>query len=219
MRQYKKPLNIVLLGRSGSGKGTQLNLLKKKLPLIEIDTGGLLRRFIKQKNKVAQNIAKIMAKGNLVPSWLAVCVWLPAVIKAPDKKGLIFEGSPRTLYEAKVLHEVLKLADRRRLRVIYLDVPEKEVKKRLLARRICAHCGREYSLELTPGLKRCPVCGGRLVRRLDDTPKAINSRMKFFKEYIIPVIKYFKKEKILIKINGVGSIEEIHQRIVKRLRI
>ena len=51
MRQYKKPLNIVLLGRSGSGKGTQLNLLKKKLPLIEIDTGGLLRRFIKQKNK------------------------------------------------------------------------------------------------------------------------------------------------------------------------
>lgn len=218
-----KPLNIILLGRSGSGKGTQLNLLKRKFPLIEIDSGGLIRQFVKQKSSLAKSVRERINQGFLAPTWLVVYLWLKKILNLKGRAsnyGLIFEGSPRSLMEAKILEEALDLMDRKNLKVIYINVPKEEVYKRLLARRICNKCGKEYSIFLRPRLAKtlkCPVCGGKLVRRKDDNPKAIKNRMAYFEKEVMPVIRYFRKRKKLIEINGVGSVKEVFERILKNL--
>ncbi len=223
--KMSKPLNIILLGRSGSGKGTQLNLLKKKMPLIEIDTGALLRQFAKQKNPLAKSIAEIIDSGLRAPTWLVVSLWLNKILNLKEnakKFGLIFEGSPRCLNEAMILEEALNLMGRDNFKAIYINVPKEEVIKRLDVRRICQNCNREYSLELNPKLSKvlkCPVCGGKLLKRKDDNLKAIKNRMNYFDKEVMPVIRYFKNKKKLIEVDGVGSVNEVFGRIVQKLKI
>lgn len=213
-----KSLNIILLGRSGSGKGTQAELLLKKFSLVNIDTGDILRDLTKRKDQFGKNVFKTISKGKLVPLWLVIYCWLDKFLNLSSKQGIIMEGSPRLLEEAKILEEVLSWFGRKKLIVIYLKTSEKEVTKRLLNRRICSQCHREFSLVLTPNLKKCSHCGGKLIRRSDDYPLAINNRMLFFKKNIIPVINYFRKKNTLIEIKGEGSVMEIHQDIVAKIK-
>jgi len=211
------PTNIIFLGRSGSGKGTQAKLLQKKFGLVDIDTGGLLRKLARKKDRLGKEISRTIKKGDLVPQWLVVFCWLKQLRTVADKKGVIMEGSPRRLNEAKILEEIFHWLGRDKITVVYLNIPSREATKRLLARRICVNCGKEYSLLFTPGVKKCSVCNGKLIRRSDDYPKAIKNRMLFFRTKIMPVINYFQDKEMLIEIDGTGSIKDIHQRIVAKL--
>ena len=212
-----KSPNIIFLGRSGSGKGTQAELLLKRFFLINIDTGDILRKLAKRKDNFGKTILETINKGKLVPIWLVVYCWLDQLLKIPSKKGIIMEGSPRLLEEAKILEEVFFWLGRKNFKVIYLQTSEKEVTERLLARRICSKCSKEFSLNFTPRLKKCSHCGGKLIRRKDDYPKAIKNRMLFFQKKILPVINYFQKKRIVIHVDGEGSVKEIQKRILKKL--
>jgi len=212
-----KSRNIIFLGRSGSGKGTQAELLMKKFALANIDTGDILRRLAKKNDKFGKTVLETISHGKLVPIWLVIYCWLDQLLKVPSKKGIIMEGSPRQLEEAKTLEEVFSWLGREDFRVVYLQTSAKEVTQRLLTRRICSKCGKEFSLNFTPNLKNCSHCGGKLVRRKDDYPKAIKNRMLFFQKKILPVINYFRKKKMVIEVNGEGSVQEIHKRILKKL--
>ena len=212
-----KSRNIIFLGRSGSGKGTQAELLMKKFSLANIDTGDILRKLTKRSDKFGKTVLKTISHGKLVPIWLVIYCWLDQLLKIPSKKGIIMEGSPRQLEEAKTLEEVFSWLGRENFKVVYLQTSAKEVTRRLLTRRICSKCGKEFSLNFTPNLKKCSSCGGKLIRRKDDYPKAIKNRMLFFQKQILPVINYFRKKKIVVEVNGEGSVEEIHKRILKKL--
>ena len=212
-----KSRNIIFLGRSGSGKGTQAELLMKKFALANIDTGDILRRLAKKNDKFGKTVLETISHGKLVPIWLVIYCWLDQLLKVPSKKGIIMEGSPRQLEEAKTLEEVFSWLGREDFRVVYLQTSAKEVTQRLLTRRICSKCGKEFSLNFTPNLKNCSHCGGKLVRRKDDYPKAIKNRMLFFQKKILPVINYFRKKKMVVEVNGEGSVQEIHKRILKKL--
>ena len=212
-----KSRNIIFLGRSGSGKGTQAELLMKKFALVNIDTGDILRRLTKRNDKFGKTILKTISHGKLVPIWLVIYCWLDQLLKIPSEKGIIMEGSPRQLEEAKTLEEVFSWLGREDFKVVYLQTSAKEVTQRLLTRRICSKCGKEFSLNFTPNLKNCSHCGGKLIRRKDDYPKAIKNRMLFFQKKILPVINYFRKKKMVVEVNGEGSVQEIHKRILKKL--
>ena len=212
-----KSRNIIFLGRSGSGKGTQAELLMKKFALANIDTGDILRRLAKKNDKFGKTVLETISHGKLVPIWLVIYCWLDQLLKVPSKKGIIMEGSPRQLEEAKTLEEVFSWLGREDFRVVYLQTSAKEVTQRLLTRRICSKCGKEFSLNFTPNLKTCSHCGGKLIRRKDDYPKAIKNRMLFFQKKILPVINYFRKKKMVVEVNGEGSVQEIHKRILKKL--
>ena len=212
-----KSRNIIFLGRSGSGKGTQAELLMKKFALANIDTGDILRKLTKRSDKFGKTVLKTISHGKLVPIWLVIYCWLDQLLKIPSKKGIIMEGSPRQLEEAKTLEEVFSWLGRENFKVVYLQTSAKEVTQRLLTRRICSKCGKEFSLNFTPNLKKCSSCGCKLIRRKDDYPKAIKNRMLFFQKKILPVINYFRKKKIVVEVNGEGSVEEIHKRILKKL--
>ena len=212
-----KSRNIIFLGRSGSGKGTQAELLMKKFALANIDTGDILRRLTKRNDKFGKTISETISHGKLVPIWLVIYCWLDQLLKIPSKKGIIMEGSPRQLEEAKILEEVFSWLGREDFKVVYLQTSAKEVTQRLLTRRICSKCGKEFSLNFTPDLKNCSGCGGKLIRRKDDYPKAIKNRMLFFQKKILPVINYFRKKKMVVEVNGEGSVQKIHKRILKKL--
>ena len=212
-----KSRNIIFLGRSGSGKGTQAELLMKKFSLANIDTGDILRKLTKRSDKFGKTVLKTISHGKLVPIWLVIYCWLDQLLKIPSKKGVIMEGSPRQLEEAKTLEEVFSWLGRENFKVVYLQTSAKEVTRRLLTRRICSKCGKEFSLNFTPNLKKCSSCGGKLIRRKDDYPKAIKSRMLFFQKKILPVINYFRKKKIVVEVDGEGSVKEINKIILKKL--
>lgn len=209
---------IIILGRPGSGKGTQAKLLAEKFNLMNIDVGTELRKLAKRDNFFSKKLRETLAKGILVPLWLVTYCVLKKLFEIPLRKGIITEGIPRELAQAKFLEEALSWFGRRELLVIHLLTNEQEVTKRLLNRRICQKCTKEISLILHKNYKKCPVCDGKIIRRLDDYPSAIKKRMFVFKQEVMPVINYFKRKKLLIEINGEGEIQKIHQQIVKALK-
>jgi adenylate kinase len=214
----KQSLNIFLLGPSGSGKGTQARLLQKDNHLFHINTGGDLREMAKEKGPLGQKVKKIIENGYLAPSWLVFYSWFRKVAELPTGHGVIFEGAPRTLDEAKNMDQVFSFLERDKRVFIYLKVDLKEAQKRILNRRLCSKCQTEYSLVLSPDLTKCSKCGGKLVRRADDTKEAVIRRFTFFNKNVVPVINYYKKQNRLIAINGDQPIEKVYQDIKLALK-
>ncbi|MEK7067318.1 MAG: nucleoside monophosphate kinase [Patescibacteria group bacterium] len=188
----KKPIAVVVLGRSGCGKGEQIKLLEKKLkPALVIHTGALFRAFIHKPTLAAGIAKKFLQKGNLAPTWLASYMWIDALMRGLDfKKNIIFDGSPRMLGEAKLLDDVLAWFSRKRVIAVYIHISEKETIKRLLMR------GRE-----------------------DDHALAIKNRLAFFKHNVLPAINYYRSTKRIIFINGEQSIKRVSNDICKALGI
>jgi adenylate kinase len=209
----KQSLNIFLLGPSGSGKGTQARLLQKDNNLFHINTGGDLREMAREKGPLGQKVQKIIENGYLAPSWLVFYSWFRKVAELPTSHGVIFEGAPRTLDEAENMDQVFSFLERDKRVFIYLKIDLKEAQKRILNRRLCSKCQTEYSLVLTPNLTKCLKCGGKLVRRTDDTKEAVVRRFAFFKKNVVPVINYYKKQNRLIAINGDQPIKKVYQDI------
>lgn len=215
-----KSINIIFLGKPASGKGTQAELLKKKFNLYSIDSGEILRKLVKENHLFKEKILEIMKKGQLMPLWLIVWCWLSEVLKVPKNQGIIFEGSPRQLEEAKILLEVLNWLKRDKIKAIFLDVSDKELERRVRSRYFCPNCLKEYSLILNPEIKsnlKCSLCGTKLIKRPDDNLKAFKRRLKDFYKTVVPVIKFFERKKLLVKIKAEGTVEEIYQRILKAL--
>lgn len=179
-----KPLNIILLGRSGSGKGTQAKFLAREFGFKRIATGSLLRKVIKKGGFLGRKLDQAVKKGKLAPTWLVEFLWLRELFKVDPKQGVIFDGSPRKLEEAKFLDDALAWIDRKNLLVLFINISRKEALRRLLKR------GRK-----------------------DDSPRAINKRLDWFNKDVMSVVKHYKKTAKLIRINGQQSIEGVFKEI------
>jgi adenylate kinase len=207
--------NLIILGPSGSGKGTQAEFLARKFNLKILDGGEYLRKLMTEKSKNAQRTAKTMNKGVLVPTDI-VRDWMKKQIFSNPGKGIIFSGQPRMIGEAKLTLKWFEESGRGLPIVIFLNVSTREVLKRLEKRYICAKCKKVHTLEKYP-TKPCNACGGEIVKRLDDAPKMIRNRLAYFKTQVAQTLEFFKKKGILIKVNGEQSIEETHEEIVRKL--
>jgi len=212
---------IILLGRSGSGKGTQAKLLIKEFGFEYIGSGDLLRARVEQSDFTGQKLKEVMASGELVPTPVMFRVWsekIETIKEQVDKKGLVVDGSPRTLLEAELMDNVFKWYQWSDIKILLIDISEKEAFDRLTKRRICKQCGR-----LIPwvgdfrGMKVCDKCGGELITRDDDTPEAIRERLEFYKEKVEPAVDYYQKQGKLVKINGEKSIEDVYQDVKKAI--
>ncbi len=190
----KKPLNIALIGRSGSGKGTQAELLVRKFNLKYIETGKLLRQLSQRKNETSKRLNQKLKKGNLAPSWLVEYILVEQMIeKVKPSDGIIIDGSPRRISEVYFWDDLLNWYGRRPLIPILIDISAQEAFIRLTKRRICQKCGRLIPwIGEFKKLKLCDKCGGKLIHRLDDRPEAIKRRLAFFQKEVMPVIKYYQ---------------------------
>lgn len=190
MKDFKimKPMNIILLGRSGSGKGTQGKLLAKEFGLEYISSGNLFRALAKEDTLIGKKVKEILMEGGLQPDWLAFWLWVNELKKIYLSRGIILDGASRRLEEAKLLDKVFEWLGRLNLKVFLINISRKEALGRLLKR----------------GLKR---------GRKDDTRQAINKRLDWFNKETMSVVRYYKKTGRLIRINGEQSVEEVFKEI------
>lgn len=185
-----KNINFIILGVSGSGKGTQAELLAKELNLKIVDGGAYLRSLIKSKEISVSGVKRIN-RGKLAPTKI-VKDWLENQIQKNCKRGFIISGQPRMLEEAKFVLRCFIENKCSLPKVIFLRVSKKEVYKRLRKRYL-----RE--------------------KRADDLPKGIKNRLEYFETNVKKVIDYFRKKNILIEIDGEQSIENVHKDILKAI--
>ncbi len=219
MENQKKPLNIILLGISGSGKGTQAKKLIERFNLKYIGTGELLRNFSQKDNFAARKIRDELKKGNLAPTWFAFYLWLDELVSVPEDQGVIFDGSPRKMQEAEFIDEVLEWYERDNVKVLFIEVSEEEVLRRISKRRVCEGCGKNFIVN-DPNEQNliCEECGGKLVVRMEDQDKnAIRRRLEWFKKEVMPVVEHYKKKGNLIVINGEQSIDDVFAEILSKL--
>lgn len=210
---------LIFFGPPGSGKDTQIDLLSKKTGWKKISTGGLLRDEIALKSKLGKQVEKCMKTGDLVLDKLLINL---VSKKLKQKvKGFIFDGYPRTMGQLKDLLSIFKKYLKKNDQVLSLliIVSDKEVKRRLSKRRICA-CGAVYHLKYNPPINNnvCDICHKKLFIRNDDKPKIIVNRLKIYHQNSEPIFDYWQKQGKLIKINGEQPIAKIHKEITQRLK-
>lgn len=218
-----QPLIVIILGRPGCGKGTQAKLLQEKFGLDYIGSGELLREKLKHDHNFSTDKLKaVMERGDLVPTFLIFRIWLDKVDVLKNKaefKGVVFDGNPRKLLEAKLMEDALAWYDwLEYTKVILVDISAEESYMRLTQRRMCEKCGQviPYFGEFK-NLKSCDKCGGPLVKRADDDPEVIRHRLDVFETEIQPVIDHYEKNGLLLKADGNQSIEAVQEDIVRLL--
>jgi len=222
MKSSKKPKVIILLGRPGSGKGTQARLLCEKFHLDYFGAGDALRARQKKGDFTGKKLIKIMNQGQLVPRFVIAKIWIDKMEEFKKKKnfrGFVCDGSPRILTEAELFDEALAWYEwDKNTQVFLIDISYKEAIERLTKRRQCQKCGKIIPwLGDYKKLERCDECGGPLVVRPDDTLPAIKKRLAEFQEKVMQVVRHYQKQKKLIKINGEKNIEAVFKDILKHL--
>lgn len=219
-----QPLIIIILGRPGCGKGTQAKLLQEKFSLDYIGSGDILRDQIRSDHNFSTDKLKaVVERGDLVPSFLVFRIWLDKIDilkNGPNLKGIVFEGIPRNLMQARLIEDALAWYDwLEYTEVILIDISAEESYARLTQRRMCEKCGQIIPYfgkfkELT----ECDKCSGNLIKRTDDDPEVVRHRLDVFDLEIQPVINHYEKSGLLIKIDGNRPIEEVHAGIVLALK-
>ena len=207
-----QPLKIFLLGPQGSGKGTQAKLLESELHIPAFSMGQLLRDEVATGSELGKEIDAVIKDGNLTSDTTAAKVLQARLAKPDAQNGYILDGYPRSLDQAKAF------TFDKPTHVIVIEVPKEESVKRLSGRLTCFKCGRVYAVR--DGFKAgdaCPACGGQMEVRKDDTPEAIERRLKIYDDETEPLIAVYGGQGLVRRIDGVGSVEEIHNRIVKAI--
>ena len=217
-----KPLNFTLIGRSGSGKGTQAKLLMKHFGnLFYISTGSLFRNLSKTGSDTAKRVGKILKAGGLPFDDLATTLWMHEIAhKVKEDQGFILDGAPRRANEAKNLDRFLEFLERKESTFnLLFDISREEAFGRLSKRRICKKCGRliPWVGEIKE-LKVCDKCGGELFTRPDDAPEAIKGRLDFYDDRVIKAVEYYEAQNRLVRINGEQSIEDVFADILKAIK-
>jgi adenylate kinase len=211
---------IVLLGAPGAGKGTQASVLSQKLNLAHIASGDLFRQALEKGTELGRQAKTYMESGKLVPNEITIKMVLER-ITAPDcAGGIILDGFPRNVEQAKALDEALKLQKKAMDKAVYIKVSEPELLTRLTGRWICRKCQTPYH-EVTspPKIKGvCDKCKGELYQRADDNTETIKKRLEVFFAETAPLIDYYAKAGKLLEVNGEGTMEEISTRIINALK-
>jgi len=202
-----------MLGAPGSGKGTQAYKLSQKYKIPHISSGDLLRN----NPNLTPETKKIIDTGGILSDEMIIEIVKNKLNEPSTKRGWILDGFPRTLNQAKALEE---LSPKSPL-VIYLQVDDDEIKKRLSLRRTCADCGAIFHLITHKPQEEgiCDLCGGKLIQRKDDSPQVVEHRLKVYQEYTSPLINFYKTNGNLITIDSRGdkTVDEIFNLIIAKI--
>ena len=180
---------IVLLGPPGSGKGTQGELLAEHFHISHVSTGDLLRAILSNPDHPLYPEVQVIKEGKLVSDEVVNKVIEDGLNKHEHQNGIIFDGYPRTVSQARSLDNMLFAKGRKVDMVIDLDVTEEVLLERLLGRRMCPDCKKIYHIK--QGYEKCPECDVALIKRDDDNEETITERFKEYRSKTAPVQQYY----------------------------
>lgn len=217
---------LFVLGPPGSGKGTQIKLLAAKFGLHHFISSQVGGDYIASHNDAETLRQKEKYEKGLLfdHEWMfeRVKEKTEEIFRNGEKKGIIYDGSPRTLYEAENLYNFLAcLIGEENIKIIEIRASESEIIKRLEKRLICADSGEHVfirSEKLKPG-SLCPECGGVLKERDLDKKEVIKTRMEEYKNKTLPGLKFLEEKHGVLSVNGEQTIEEVHQEIMRKLAL
>jgi adenylate kinase len=201
---------FVIMGIQGSGKGTQAKLLSADFDLVHISVGDIFRWNVQYHTKLGAQVKRIMSSGNLVDDDLVESVVRDRLADHDWNYGFIIDGFPRNPRQAEFFLESYDIDG-----VINLDMPDEEVQRRVMARRLCSVCGLDYNLiaHRPERTDVCDVCGGRLVTREDDHPEALAIRVRDYYDKTRPVLQIFERKEYVATIDATGSAATIQDDI------
>jgi adenylate kinase len=204
----------VIIGVQGSGKGTQAGLLASDLDLVHIAVGDIFRWNVQHHTKLGAQVRRTMAKGLLVGDELVEGVVRQRLTEHDWNYGFIIDGFPRNQRQAEFFLESYDIDG-----VIHLDLPDSEVRRRVLNRRMCSGCGMDYNLIAnSPRVAgRCDVCGSNLVTREDDTEQALAVRLADYHEKTNPVLEIFRRKEYVLTVDARPEPELVQAEIRKHL--
>ena len=210
-------MNLILMGPPGAGKGTQGEILAKKLNIQTISTGVMLRSAIKEGTEVGKVAAQYINDGLLVPDSVIVDVVKERLSKDDVQNGFILDGFPRTVAQAKALTETGIKIDK----VLCIEVSDDEIVGRLSSRRECSKCGAPYNVISNKPEKDgvCDKCGGELIQRADDVPETIMNRLSIYHKETEPIIDYYAQMGLIAKAEGQPLLEDTIKRVFEALGI
>ena len=208
-------MNLILLGAPGAGKGTQAELLVKKLSIPAISTGNMLREAIANGTDLGRKAKEYMDEGNLVPDDLILGIVAERVSRPDCARGFILDGVPRTLAQAEALEARGVKIDH----VISIEVDDSEIESRMTGRRVCGKCGASYHITANPPKVEgvCDACGGQLTIRKDDAPETVRKRLQVYHSTTEVLKDFYGKLGRLREVNGSQSIEDANRDILKAI--
>lgn len=210
---------FALFGPPGSGKGTQAKLLVKELNIPQLSTGDMLREAIKASSPLGLKAKEFMNQGQLVPDSLMVDLIQSRITQADCKNGFMLDGFPRTVAQAEALDKMLKGLNLKLSHVLSFVVDREELVDRLSGRLVCSSCGASYHERTKPPAKVgvCDVCGGSVIKREDDKPAVVETRLATFLASTKPVADFYRAQGRLREIQAEGSEQEIFERIMEAI--
>jgi adenylate kinase len=209
-------VHIIFLGAPGAGKGTQAVYLARKLKLTHIATGNLFRQAIEQGTELGIQIKSYVEKGILVPNKITMKMVFECISAPNYDPGIVFDGFPRNLEQARVLDQVLTKRAKALDKVVYIKVAREELLKRLVGRWICRNCQTPYHATDSPPkvCNKCDKCNGELYQRPDDTAETVKRRLQIYFTETAPLIDYYAQTGKLLEVDGEGDIEGVSRRMI-----
>lgn len=210
-------MNIALIGPSGVGKGTHASKLARDYNLVHLSTGNLFRENLEKETALGALAKRYMDEGELVPDQLVEAMLAERLRNIPPGKGILFDGFPRTKYQANFLDDLFKEIGRNLDAVIYLKVSDEKIMRRLPGRLICRQCQTPYHLEFKPPANpgTCDVCGGQLYQRPDDILEIVGIRLKVFHRVAEQLIDYYQETGKLVIVEAEGDVSQVQQALLE----
>ena len=208
-------MKLILLGAPGAGKGTQAEILCKRLGVPPISTGNILRAAIKDGTPTGIQAKSYIDAGKLVPDEVIIGILNERIACSDCANGFILDGVPRTIAQAEAMDKAGIEIDA----VIAIEISEDEILRRMRGRRVCEACGSSFNMEAIPPRVEgiCDNCGGKLIQRKDDTPETIRKRLEVYHKETRPLIGYYAERGLLKIVETTDNKEGTFRKIMTML--
>jgi adenylate kinase len=208
-------MDLILLGAPGAGKGTQGALLAERMGVPKIATGDMLRDALRQGTTLGQEAKRYMDAGELVPDSVVLGLVREALTRPEARTGAIFDGYPRNVAQAESLGGLLDEIGRRIEAIVYIDVPEEVIVRRMGGRRTDPETGAVYHLEHAPPPAEI---AGRLVQRPDDQEETVRNRLAIYRQTTAPLVAFYESAGVPVhRVDGTQPIEQVQGEIMRLL--
>jgi adenylate kinase len=213
-------MKVILLGAPGAGKGTQAQFIAEQFGIPQISTGDMLRAAVKAESPLGLQVKQVMDSGGLVSDDIIIALVKDRITQPDCENGFLLDGFPRTIPQAEAMQQAGVTIDN----VLEIAVNDDEIVQRLTGRRVHPASGRVYHIEYNPPAQQGvdDVSGEALVQRDDDTEETVKKRLAVYHQQTAPLIDYYlglggEDTPGYSKVEGIGSVEEIKQRVLSAL--